>query len=56
MRLVLQKLCKFNLYMKLSKYIFNVVEIEFLRFIQYAKKRQKRQVLEHEICHDKRSV
>ena len=32
-RLVLQKLCKFNLYVKLLKCIFDVVEIEFLRFI-----------------------
>ena len=32
-RLVLQKLCKFNLYVKLSKCIFDTVEIEFLGFI-----------------------
>lgn len=31
--LVLQKLCKFNLYVKLSKCIFDTVEIEFLKFI-----------------------
>ena len=42
MHLVLQKLCKFNLYVKLLKYIFDAVEIEFLGFIQYAKRRQKR--------------
>ena len=33
MRLVLQKLCEFNLYMKLLKCIFDAVEIKFLRFI-----------------------
>ena len=31
--LVLQKLCKFNLYMKFSKCIFDTVEIKFLGFI-----------------------
>ena len=31
--LVLQKLCKFNLYVKLSKYIFDAIEIEFLGLI-----------------------
>ena len=32
-RLVLQKLCEFNLYVKLSKCIFDTVEINFLEFI-----------------------
>ena len=32
-RLVLQKFCKFNLYVKLSKCIFDTVEIKFLGFI-----------------------
>lgn len=31
--LVLQKFCKLNLYVKLSKCIFDTVEIEFLEFI-----------------------
>ena len=33
MHLILQKFCEFNLYVKLLKCIFDVVGIEFLRFI-----------------------
>ena len=33
MYLVLQKLCEFNLYVKLLKCIFDAVKIEFLGFI-----------------------
>ena len=32
-QLVLQKLSKFNLFVKLSKYIFNTLEIKFVGFI-----------------------
>ena len=32
-QLVLQKLCEFNLFVKLSKCIFNTIEIKFVKFI-----------------------
>ena len=32
-RIVIERLRKYKLYIKLSKYFFNVEEVEFLRFI-----------------------